>query len=56
MHAVDEITRALILALSVCYHARLQERGDYEDDVVHQFTSPLNVPGGVEQFRNEIKW
>ena len=53
---VNEITRALILALSVCYHARLQDRGEYVDGVVEQFKSPLVVPGGVEQFCNEIRW
>ena len=54
--AVDEITRALILALCICYHARLQERREYVDGVVQQFKSPLTIPGGVEQFCNEIKW
>ena len=53
---VNEITRALILALSVCYHARLQEREEYVDGVVQQFKSPLGIPGGAKQFCNEIKW
>ena len=55
---VDEhyLTTAMILTLSVCYHARLQERADYEELVSASFTSPLNLSGGAQQFRNEIKW
>ena len=54
--AVDEISRALILAVSVCYHARLQDRKEYEHGVVKQFKAPLGVPGRTEQFCNEIRW
>ena len=54
--AVDEISRALILAVSVCYHARLQDRKEYECGVVQQFKAPLGVPGGANQFCNEIRW
>ena len=53
---VNDITRALILALNVCYHARLKERREYVDGVVQQFKSPLGIPGGAKQFCNEIKW
>ena len=52
----DPITRSLILAISVCYHARLQEREDYEKGVASQFVFPLRLPGGTAQFRNEIQW
>ena len=55
-HPPDHITRSLILAISVCYHARLQERKDYEEGVAAQFLAPLGLPGGVAQFRNEIQW
>ena len=51
-----DLTRSLILAVSVCYHARLSERTDYEEGVSEQFTAPLALPGGEKQFRNEIKW
>jgi MoxR-like ATPase len=54
--AVTDITRSLILAVSVCYHARLQDRTEYERGVVRQFKAPLGIPGGVEQFTNEIRW
>ena len=52
----DPVTRSLILALSICYHARLQDRGDYENSISKQFVQPLALPEGAEQFRNEIKW
>ena len=54
--APDPITRSLLLAISVCYHARLQEREDYEKDVTAQFIAPLSLPGGAAQFRNEVHW
>ena len=50
------ITRALILSLSVCYHARLQDRTGYEKGVSKQFVNPLSLPGGDKQFRDEIRW
>ena len=50
------LTRSLILALSVCYHARLSNREDYEEGVAREFAAPLHLPGGVQQFRDEIRW
>jgi len=52
----DPISRSLILAISVCYHARLQERKDYEEGVASQFVAPLRLLGGAAQFRDEIQW
>ena len=54
--ATKRITRALILSLSVCYHARLQDRTGYEEGVARQFKNPLSLPGGDKQFRDEIRW
>ena len=52
-----KIARALVLSVSVCYHARLQkDRDDYETGVSQQFVNPLSLPGGAERFRNEIRW
>ena len=51
-----DLTRSLILAVSVCYHARLGERKEYEEGIAKQFTPPLVLSGGVEQFGNEIRW
>lgn len=52
------ITRALILSLSLCYHARLEKREEYEIEVVEMFTGPIGLPGGsqAQQFRDEIRW
>ena len=52
----DPITRSLLLAISVCYHARLRDREDYEEGVSAQFVAPLGLPGGTAQFRREIQW
>ena len=52
---LDNITRSLVLAVSVCYHARLQDREEYEEGVTEQFGCSL-LPDGVDQFRNEIRW
>ena len=49
------LTRSLVLALSVCYHARLQERRQFEEGVVKQFRDPLFLPGGIKQFQTEIR-
>jgi len=48
--------RALILSLSVCYHARLRNRNDYEIGVVEEFTGPIYLSGKQEQFLYEIRW
>ena len=53
--SVDLITRALILSLSVCYHARLQERAEFEEGVVAQFMAPIDCDS-VVRFHDEIKW
>ena len=52
----DAINRALILSLSVCYHARLQDREIYEEAVVKQFRPPLALPQGRQQFCDEMRW
>lgn len=51
-----KITRSLLLAISICYHARLQDREDYEKGVTAEFMVPLRLPGGAAQFRNEVHW
>lgn len=51
----NAITRALILAVSVCYHARLQEREEFEQLITAQFLPPL-VCNTEDQFRNELRW
>ncbi len=49
---VDDIARSLLLAVCVCYHARLQDREAFEDGVSNQ----LAIAGGADRFRSEIKW
>ena len=49
----DRHTRALILAISVCYYAKLQCRKDFEN-----FIGPLlmgNTPNAPAIFKEEIK-
>ena len=52
---LGDVARSLVLAVSVCYHARLQDREEYEEGVAQKFTLRL-LPGGVDQFRDEMRW
>ena len=54
--ATTDLTRSLILAISVCYHARLSDRREFEEQIVSEFMPPVALSGGTIQFRNEIKW
>ena len=52
---IDPMTRALVLAIGVCYHAKLQEkRQDYRKVVAQSFKAPCVLPGGEEQILREI--
>jgi len=42
------------MAVAVCYHARLQERNQYEEIIVKYFKPPYHIPGGRKQFVKEI--
>ncbi|XP_053396017.1 E3 ubiquitin-protein ligase rnf213-alpha-like [Mercenaria mercenaria] len=53
-HRVDDITRSLILALGVCYHACLKTREQYRDNIASYFQQPCKLPGGSQQIFNEI--
>lgn len=50
------VARALVLSLSVCYHARLDNREEYEEGVAEYFTGPIELVYGSDQFRDEIRW
>ena len=54
------MTRALILTLGVCYHARLESRKKFEKKILLSFINPISVKKAAEKggaiFRNEIKW
>ena len=54
--SLRSITSALILAVSVCYHSRLQDRIEYEKHISSHFVSPLDLPGKEAQFVEEICW
>ena len=52
---IDPMTRALVLAIGVCYHAKLQEkRQDYREVVAQSFKAPCVLPGGEKQILREI--
>ena len=42
------------MAIAVCYHARLQERMEFEEIIVQKFKRPYDVPGGRQRFVEEI--
>ena len=53
--SIDPMTRALVLAIGVCYHAKLQEkRQDYRKVVAQSFKDPCVLPGGEKQILREI--
>ena len=51
---VNDVTRSLVLALGVCYHACLKNREQYREAVARYFTPPLLLPGGADQIEEEI--
>ncbi|XP_074628909.1 E3 ubiquitin-protein ligase rnf213-alpha-like isoform X2 [Acropora palmata] len=53
--AISPVTRALVLAIGVCYHAKLQERRqDFRKVVAQSFKAPCQLPGGEKQIHREI--
>ena len=52
---LETVTRSLVLALGVCYQAKLHDRRSLLEAVVEQFKPPCAVPGGVDQLYREIK-
>lgn len=52
---ISPLTRALVLAIGVCYHAKLQERREeYRTVVARSFKAPCLLPGGQKQILREI--
>ena len=51
---IDPITWSLILALGVCYQARLTYRDKYRETVAKSFRQPCRLPGGAERIEREI--
>ncbi|XP_053396009.1 E3 ubiquitin-protein ligase rnf213-alpha-like [Mercenaria mercenaria] len=52
---VDDVTRSLILALGVCYHACLKTRPQYRTHIARFFRAPCLLPGGDDQIQEEIE-
>lgn len=53
---VSALATAIVLALGVCYHARLHDRGPYRERVYDILRSaPLSIPGGSEAIESEIR-
>ncbi|WAR07208.1 R213A-like protein [Mya arenaria] len=55
VQGLNNITRALILALGVCYHACLKTRQQYRQAVAGHFRQPCNLQGGEAQILDEIE-
>ena len=52
---IDPITRALVLAIGVCYHAKLQDRRQgFREVVAKSFEAPCALSGGEKQILHEI--
>ncbi|KAL3881513.1 hypothetical protein ACJMK2_027945, partial [Sinanodonta woodiana] len=51
---INDITRSLVLALGVCYHACLKNREEYRTHVAPFFRAPCNLPLGPDQIEQEI--
>ena len=46
---------AMIMSVAVCYGSRLIERDEFEAQVSGQFTTPFQLPDGVETYRAMLK-
>ncbi|XP_046556283.1 E3 ubiquitin-protein ligase rnf213-alpha-like [Haliotis rubra] len=50
----DDVTKSLILALSVCYRASLTSREEYDRHICRHFQNPCAIPGGLDQMVHVI--
>ncbi|XP_052808680.1 E3 ubiquitin-protein ligase rnf213-alpha-like isoform X1 [Mya arenaria] len=55
IQGLDNITRSLILALGVCYHACLKTRQQYRQVIAGHFRQPCSLQGGETQILDEIE-
>ncbi|XP_078611724.1 E3 ubiquitin-protein ligase RNF213-like isoform X2 [Branchiostoma floridae x Branchiostoma japonicum] len=51
---LSDFTRALVLAIGVCYHSRLETRKQYRRYVAQHFTEPCQLPQGPQTVEQEI--
>ena len=54
LQPLDDITRALVLSLGVCYQARLQDREPFRRAVAPSFSLPCLLHGGHKRMLDEI--
>ncbi|XP_053396012.1 E3 ubiquitin-protein ligase rnf213-alpha-like [Mercenaria mercenaria] len=54
INRIDDVTRSLILALGVCYHACLKTREQYREFIAQYFAIPCKLPKGRGQILEEI--
>ncbi|XP_078674105.1 E3 ubiquitin-protein ligase rnf213-alpha-like isoform X2 [Branchiostoma floridae x Branchiostoma belcheri] len=51
---ISDFTRALVLAIGVCYHSRLETRKQYRRYVAQHFTDTCLLPQGPQTMEQEI--
>ncbi|XP_031561517.1 E3 ubiquitin-protein ligase RNF213-like [Actinia tenebrosa] len=51
---LDPVTWSLILAIGVCYHAKLQDRTQYRQDIAKTFKRPCLLYGGADRILQEL--
>lgn len=56
LQGLDNLTRSLVLALGVCYHARLSNRAEYRKAVARHFVPPADLKEGADAMEKEIVW
>ncbi|CAG2214565.1 RNF213 [Mytilus edulis] len=54
IQVLDDVTRCLVLAIGICYHACLKDRKAYREAIAGYFTYPLVLPGGPDDIEQEI--
>lgn len=54
MSEEGKLTKALLLALSVCYHSSLNSRGEYRQYITKYFVHPFELSKGPEEMEQEI--
>ncbi|XP_052243691.1 E3 ubiquitin-protein ligase rnf213-alpha-like [Dreissena polymorpha] len=55
VNRLDDLTRCLVLAIGVCYHACLKTRYAYRAAVAAEFKQPCPLPNGADQILQEIE-
>ncbi|KAH3735719.1 hypothetical protein DPMN_042254 [Dreissena polymorpha] len=55
LNRLDDLTRCLVLAIGVCYHACLKTRRAYRETVAAEFIQPCLLPNGADQILQEIE-